>query len=55
MKDSILFDRFDLAGKVLKDCRVNDTGAEKNYGKAYQRLVMAGLMLQIKKKYRGGK
>jgi hypothetical protein len=47
-----LKDRYEAAMKVVRECRVADSNAEKTAGKAYQNLVKAGLAMQIKKKYR---
>ena len=48
-----LQDKYESAMKVIRECRVNDSDAEKIMGKAYQSLVKAKLAMQIRKKYRG--
>jgi hypothetical protein len=54
MDSNPLQDKYDAAARVIRDCKVNDADAERVFGKAYQRLVRAGLAQQIKKKYRMG-
>ena len=49
-----LQDKYDAAAKMIRECKVNDSDSERVFGKAYQRLVKAGLAQQIKKKYRIG-
>jgi len=52
--DNQLIDKYEATVKVLRECKVNDSDTERVFGKAYQRLVKAGLAQQIKKKYRIG-
>lgn len=47
-----LLANFDAASRKMKEARPGDNASENEYSKAYQRLVKAGLALQIKKKYR---
>ena len=54
MDSNPLVDRYDAAAKMIRECKVNDSDSERVFGKAYQRLVKAGLAQQIKKKYRIG-
>ena len=49
-----LFDKYEQAMKHVRENKVGDAASEKQAGKAYQNLVKAGLVMQIKKKYRGG-
>jgi hypothetical protein len=51
---TVLIEKYEAATKVIRECKVNDTDAERIFGKAYQNLVKAGLAQQIKKKYRMG-
>ena len=48
-----LLDRYESAMRHIRDCKVNDNDAERVAGKLYQDMVKAGLVMQIKKKYRG--
>ena len=48
----VLKSAYDSAMKIVRECKVADSNAEKRAGKAYQNLVKAGLAMQIKKKYR---
>lgn len=48
-----LQEKYEAAARVVRECKINDNNAERIFGKAYQKLVMAGLAQQIKKKYRG--
>jgi hypothetical protein len=52
MDSKALYDKYEMSMKAVRECKVNDNSAEKNQGKAYQNLVKAGLVMQIKKKYR---
>lgn len=54
MDSKVLYDRYEATAKIVRECKVNDNAAEKNFGKAYQNLVKAGLVMQLKKKYRTG-
>lgn len=54
MESNPLQDKYDMAARAVRECKVNDTSAERVFGKAYQKLVRAGLAQQIKKKYRVG-
>ena len=50
--EKLLVDRFEATARLIRECKVNDADAERVFGKAYQNLVKAGLVMQIKKKYR---
>ena len=55
MNNQVLFDKYELACKAIRECKSKDNGgsvAELRFGEAYQNLVKAGLVMQIKYKYR---
>jgi len=52
--DNQLIEKYEATVRLIRDCKVNDSDTERVFGKAYQRLVKAGLAQQIKKKYRMG-
>jgi hypothetical protein len=54
MDSNPLVDRYEAAAKSIRECKINDSNSERIFGKAYQKLVGAGLAQQIKKKYRMG-
>lgn len=44
---------YEAAFRALAQVKPNDNGSEQAYGVAYQRLVMLGMAMPLKKKYRG--
>jgi hypothetical protein len=54
-RNNPLQDKYEATVKNIRECKAKDNGgsvAELEFGKAYQRLVQAGLARQIRKKYR---